>query len=519
VVKFPSIPGAYSHRCDCVSLCGKREYDQSRAVKDTHEPHLSVIAVSRNDDHGGDLRGRMQHFVEGFIAQCRRHGLNAELVLVEWNPPPDRPSLADSLDWPRDFGPASVRLVTVPTEIHARFAHASKLPLFQMIGKNVGIRCARGRFVLATNIDILLDDATVQYLRDRLRSGTMLRIDRYDVPGDLPRDTSFDRVLAHCARSFFCVNMRLGVFDVRQRRILGLGTGVTANILHLIAELRILGLRQSRLWRCLPRATARVLGAAKAIGGRLQRFGGLLRSPRLVFDRLLAGLTAAAKSAAQAAGRYARKVVPLRRLPFRLYALAQRMIVRGTCRLRTGIARRLSRLRRLGFDLASYLTGGLDGTTPAAVRYRRSRWLHTNGCGDFTVLARDDWARLRGYPEWPIFSWHLDSAFMYAASAHDIKEVALNTGYRIYHIDHSSGSGWSPSGAARLFARLDAKGIPYLSNHDLELWRRKVAMNPQSAIVNGPDWGLGGEPLPERQIMPRRSRSLRQGQRMLSTCS
>jgi hypothetical protein len=137
------------------------------------------------------------------------------------------------------------------------------------------------------------------------------------------------------------------------------------------------------------------------------------------------------------------------------------------------------------------------------VRYHRSRWLHTNGCGDFTVLSRDDWARLRGYPEWPIFSWHLDSAFMYAAAANDVREVALGKRYRIYHLDHAPGSGYSPSGAAQLFARLDAKRIPYLSNDDLERWRQQVATDPQSAIVNGPDWGLGGQVLPERQVFHR----------------
>ncbi len=50
----------------------------------SHLPHLSVVAVSRNDDHGRDLCGRMQHFVDGFIAQCRKHQLSAELILVEW---------------------------------------------------------------------------------------------------------------------------------------------------------------------------------------------------------------------------------------------------------------------------------------------------------------------------------------------------------------------------------------------------------------------------------------------------
>src|SRR6516162_4361615 len=129
-------------------------------------PHLSVVAVSRNDDHGGDLRGRMQHFVNGFIAQCRKHQLNAELLLVEWNPPPEQPPLEAALEWPADFGPAIVRIVSVPPRFHASLPNSDALPLFQMIGKNVGIRRAHGRYVLATNMDILFDDATVLFLRD-----------------------------------------------------------------------------------------------------------------------------------------------------------------------------------------------------------------------------------------------------------------------------------------------------------------------------------------------------------------
>ena len=53
-------------------------------------PHVSVVAVSRNDDHGGNMLGRMQQFVNGFIAQCRKHGLRGEPILIEWNPPHGR---------------------------------------------------------------------------------------------------------------------------------------------------------------------------------------------------------------------------------------------------------------------------------------------------------------------------------------------------------------------------------------------------------------------------------------------
>ena len=178
-------------------------------------PHLSVVAVSRNDDHGGDLQGRMQHFVDGFIAQCRKHRLNAELILVEWNPPPERPPLEAALAWPADFGPASVRIVTVPPGLHASLPHSAALPLFQMIGKNVGIRRARGRFVLATNIDILFDDATVLLSARPAEARHLLRADRYDVPSDLPENMPFDRVLAECRRRWFQVHTRLGTLDAR----------------------------------------------------------------------------------------------------------------------------------------------------------------------------------------------------------------------------------------------------------------------------------------------------------------
>ena len=115
----------------------------------------------------------------------------------------------------------------------------------------------------------------------------------------------------------------------------------------------------------------------------------------------------------------------------------------------------------------------------------KSRWLHTNGCGDFTLLARDDWFRLRGYPDWPIFSWHLDSVLMFAAHAQGLREVALGPAYRSYHIDHSVGSGWSLAGHNQLFARLDAKAIPYLSNEELHRWQLKFAEDPKNAIING----------------------------------
>ncbi len=153
-------------------------------------PYLSIVATARNDNHGGDLLARMQHFVDGLADQCDRHALDAELVLVEWNPPDDKPGLADTLHWPsRPDGRLHVRIIQVPAALHARFRYAAQLPLFQMIAKNVGIRRSRGEFVLATNIDILFSEELMAHLARRgLRAGRMYRVDRHDIDPPPPLD-------------------------------------------------------------------------------------------------------------------------------------------------------------------------------------------------------------------------------------------------------------------------------------------------------------------------------------------
>jgi len=436
-------------------------------------PDLSVVVVTRNDDHGGNLLGRMQHFVNGFIAQCRRHGLRAELIMVEWNPPLDRLPLKDVLEWPDDFGPAEVRIVEVPHDVHARFAHAEALPLFQMIGKNVGIRRARGKFVLATNVDILFDDALVCYLRDRLKRGTMLRADRYDVPSDIMIGPGFEDILADCAARFFQVQTRYGVFDVRERRLRGMSSGIEAGVMSMILGLRILGKpfrEPSRgLFEMIVTHCRIIMAIACSLVGHLAR-------------KLM---------------RYVRHVTPLRRLPIRLYFLAQRIVL-FALRLATRLLRLIEALIVRTLNFAGLATRG----SFAFRRFRRARWLHTNGCGDFTLLSREDWFRLRGYAEWPIFSWHLDSLFMYAANAHGIRQVVLNENYRMYHIDHSEG--WSPEGERALFSRLNAKGIPFLTNEKLRDLQVSFANEPRNAIVNDEDWGLCKFALRETDVRPKK---------------
>jgi hypothetical protein len=184
---------------------------------DPDAPYISVVATARNDDHGGNLLGRMQVFVDAWINQAKRHQLPSELILVEWNPPLDREGLGAALRWPHDTGPCQVRIIEVPPELHARYRHAQALPLYQMIAKNVGIRRARGEFILATNIDVVFSDELMEFLASRrLEPGRVYRIDRNDVMSDVPVDGTLDEQLSYCRSHRIRLCAREGTFRLTE---------------------------------------------------------------------------------------------------------------------------------------------------------------------------------------------------------------------------------------------------------------------------------------------------------------
>ena len=178
-------------------------------------PYISVVVAARNDNHGGNMIGRMQAFVDSWIIQASRYDLSSEIVVVEWNPPADRPRLMDELRWPEDMGPCEVRFIEVPREAHDRLPHANVIPLHQMIAKNAGIRRARGQFVLATNLDIIFSAELMRFLGERrLERRKMYRMDRTDVASYLPAGATVDELLAFCESHMLRIFAREGVMNL-----------------------------------------------------------------------------------------------------------------------------------------------------------------------------------------------------------------------------------------------------------------------------------------------------------------
>lgn len=162
---------------------------------------LSFITTSRNDLHGGNILKRMRLFVQGLLDQTRRHAVDAELIIVEWNPPADRERLGDILPQPGPEDRLQIRYIVVPPALHAQYGRAAAIPLFQMIAKNVGIRRAKGDWLLCTNVDLIFSDELMQAMRaDRLDPRAFYRANRCDVPDGIDPAWPIAEQLAWCSQ-------------------------------------------------------------------------------------------------------------------------------------------------------------------------------------------------------------------------------------------------------------------------------------------------------------------------------
>ena len=119
--------------------------------------------------------------------------------------------------------------------------------------------------------------------------------------------------------------------------------------------------------------------------------------------------------------------------------------------------------------------------------------IHTNGCGDFTMLSRKAWFELRGYPELPLWSMHLDSLLCYMAVASGIHEQLLKAPKRMYHLEHENS--WvmmNPDDRLRTFARK-----PWLDRGLLvEMWH-SMYRKGEPVKFNDENWGLAERSLRE----------------------
>jgi hypothetical protein len=147
------------------------------------KPYLSVVVTGRNDDLGGDFNGRFFRALRFNHAHLQAAGISHEFIFVEWRPVPGKPWLATLLasEFPELSGGLLTTYVVDPA-YHDAVSLNPRVQFQEFIAKNVGVRRARGEFVLTTNTDISLGRACVETLARRgLGQGTLYRAVRIDL--------------------------------------------------------------------------------------------------------------------------------------------------------------------------------------------------------------------------------------------------------------------------------------------------------------------------------------------------
>ena len=339
----------------------------------SERPKVSFVFAVHDPEYGGGLLPRTQRHIDALIELANRYRLLSEIVIVEWNPRQDRAPFRESLRWPDDLGHVCLRFFEVPAEIHRTLPNADRLPIFEYIAKNAGLRRARGRFLLATNPDLFYSPALVRWLaRASLSRERFYRVDRRDLSEEIPTDLSLSRRLRFCSQHVAHVHAFFGSYR-----------------------------------------------PGDADGGRRLRD----EYDRCVHD------TASAER-------------PTDTLDARLILPA-------------------------------------DG-------------LHRNAAGDFFLMERRWWHRLRGYPELYTHA-HIDAILCWVASSAGLVQEILPSRCHLYHQAHHRASHAG-------FPQTDWR--PWYERYQ-EAMRQDPLRKGPPMVVNPPDWGLANEVLREWQASPR----------------
>jgi hypothetical protein len=147
------------------------------------QPLLSIVLTGRNDDYGADFKARFFRTLHFNAQELTTRGIAHELVFVEWAPPPQRPRLIDLVfDAVPELDRSTCTWYVVDARYHQALSLNPRLEYHEFIAKNVGVRRARGRFVLTTNCDVFLGRAVLDVLaRGELEPRRVYRAPRYDL--------------------------------------------------------------------------------------------------------------------------------------------------------------------------------------------------------------------------------------------------------------------------------------------------------------------------------------------------
>eukprot|EP01064_Diplonema_japonicum_P025184 TRINITY_DN3621_c0_g1_i1.p1 TRINITY_DN3621_c0_g1~~TRINITY_DN3621_c0_g1_i1.p1 ORF type:complete len:989 (+),score=120.85 TRINITY_DN3621_c0_g1_i1:71-3037(+) len=410
---------------------------------DFDKPYLTIASTGRNDNHSGNVVARTQNQITNLAAYAERYKLFIEVIIVEWNPEPDRKPLSNVLFLPNTTSGKyiNVRILTVSEELHKiAVTPPIHMPVQQYIGKNIAVRRARGEFVLCWNADMLLNGAFFERVRLRnFKKGLYYRIDRIDF--DKPFPDGFDIGNLEAAKEAAWIELH--TYQIR--------TAVGTRTLPTHAE-------KATFWH---------------------DFHYLNDTTHKFSERCCA-------------------------------QLCERHF--KSCRWMKWAGWSGDQIRA---EVPKYHQRGQLSEIEDILNIPQQ--FHANAPGDFLMMSRDDWMKLRGYPEAP-YQDEMDKYIMAEAFAAGMDQEIMMPPVASFHQYHS-GSWGSVGGLTEDMAKRPSLGQrKYIEDgRDMLIKGLPVTLwnHPNELGCNNANWGFGNIALHEMLLQPKLINTTRNGLRVI----
>jgi len=132
--------------------------------------------------------------------------------------------------------------------------------------------------------------------------------------------------------------------------------------------------------------------------------------------------------------------------------------------------------------ISSHILNFLEKTKK--ISFEAKLGIHARAAGDFTLMSRENWHKLRGYPDLKSQSY-IDGYILFMALAINLKQIILEDPMRIYHQGHS---------------RSQHANRPLTSYENYMRDSIKMFKTHQLIIYNDEGWGLSDIFLNEIEI-------------------
>ena len=142
---------------------------------------LSIVLSCRNDNYPNKNGTKVLEFcINDLIFNLKKINLFFEIILVEYNPPPNK-KLLQVLRLVKANN-VYVKFINVPPVYHVRLKNSAYFPIAQELAFNIGIRRSIGKYIITKNADTILNDYFYQFIREnKLSNKFIYRCPRIDL--------------------------------------------------------------------------------------------------------------------------------------------------------------------------------------------------------------------------------------------------------------------------------------------------------------------------------------------------